>query len=51
MPICCRFLPKGISFGAAGFFNELGEAHTKIAELNQRLKEDLEALQQIDATP
>jgi len=30
---------------------ELGEAHDKIRELNGRLKEDLEALQQIDATP
>jgi hypothetical protein len=30
---------------------ELGEAHDKVRELNTRLKEDLEALQQIDATP
>jgi hypothetical protein len=30
---------------------ELGEAHEKVRELNNRLKEDLEALQQIDATP
>ena len=30
---------------------ELGEAHEKVRELNTRLKEDLEALQQIDATP
>lgn len=30
---------------------ELADAHVKIRELNQRLKEDLEALQQIDAPP
>ncbi|MGZ3428700.1 MAG: hypothetical protein ACXVCV_18735 [Polyangia bacterium] len=30
---------------------ELGEAHDKIRELNGRLKEDLEALQQIDGSP
>ncbi|HEX8953620.1 MAG TPA: hypothetical protein VF945_17305, partial [Polyangia bacterium] len=30
---------------------ELGEAHDKIRELNARLKADLEALAQIDATP
>jgi hypothetical protein len=30
---------------------ELTEAHDKIRELNERLKEDLEALQQIDASP
>jgi hypothetical protein len=30
---------------------ELGNAHDKIRELNGRLKEDLEALQQIDGTP
>jgi len=30
---------------------ELGEAHEKVRELNARMKEDLEALQQIDATP
>jgi hypothetical protein len=26
MPISCRFLPKGISFGTAGFLDDLGEA-------------------------
>jgi hypothetical protein len=30
---------------------ELGNAHDSIRELNQHMKEDLEALQQIDATP
>jgi hypothetical protein len=30
---------------------ELGEAHDKVRELNARLKEDLEALQQIDGSP
>ena len=30
---------------------ELGEAHDHIRELNGRLKEDLEALQQIDGSP
>lgn len=30
---------------------ELGEAHDRIREINARLKEDLEALQRIDATP
>ena len=30
---------------------ELGEAHDKVREINAHLKEDLEALQQIDGTP
>jgi hypothetical protein len=30
---------------------ELGDAHDRIRELRERLKQDLEALQQIDATP
>jgi hypothetical protein len=30
---------------------ELGEAHDHVAELNKRLKEDIAALQRIDATP
>jgi hypothetical protein len=30
---------------------ELGEAHDQIRDLDARLKQDLEALQQIDGTP